>query len=286
MPLLSLLIRLPSDMISLPMPPNMSRAEVKQYPRIVFEIFVTTWRIRAERSSLTRSIRKQGHLKLKVDGNRSAGHLHNGVLSKARSHCRHNDLTRARLVKLFVPYLDALALNFTSGVNFAMTGAAITFGVHNTGPLGCLPQKLTIATNRNTGEYDQYGCLQQLNDRAKAFNKKLKALCDELRSEMGNATIVNVKPKLQYKEAENSSHRDNSYAKIPGTPKPNCVGDQDWTFVPELALEDEVGRFDSVHETARISEGPSSPSQSKSARKLKSSDGSCDKKTASGKNIV
>ncbi|KAK6941121.1 GDSL lipase/esterase [Dillenia turbinata] len=57
---------------------------------------------------------------------------------------------------------------------------------------GLSTSKTTIATNRNTSEYDQYGCIQQLNNRAKAFNEKLSALCDELRSEMGNATIVYV----------------------------------------------------------------------------------------------
>ncbi|KAK6939699.1 GDSL lipase/esterase, partial [Dillenia turbinata] len=111
--------------------------------------------------------------------------------------------------------LDALAPNFTSGVNFAVTGAATlatmlkhhrelfsdgdgfhsalyNFWVHNTGPLGCLPQKHITATNGNASDYDQYGCLKQLNDRAKAFNEKRSALCDELKSEIGNVTTVSV----------------------------------------------------------------------------------------------
>ncbi|KAK6941146.1 hypothetical protein RJ641_030677, partial [Dillenia turbinata] len=62
---------------------QLSRAVVKQYFRIVCEIFVKTRRIRAEQwacgfmSGLTRSIRKQGASETE-NGNRSAVHLHNG----------------------------------------------------------------------------------------------------------------------------------------------------------------------------------------------------------------
>ncbi|XP_026435460.1 GDSL esterase/lipase At1g09390-like isoform X3 [Papaver somniferum] len=63
------------------------------------------------------------------------------------------------------------------------------FWIHNTGPLGCLPQRLS-STNHSSGDLDQHGCLRTLNDAAKAFNEKLRALCEELRSAMKNATIV------------------------------------------------------------------------------------------------
>ncbi|XP_075642897.1 GDSL esterase/lipase At1g09390-like [Castanea sativa] len=63
------------------------------------------------------------------------------------------------------------------------------FWVHNTGPLGCLPQKLATTT-KNASDFDQYGCLQPLNNAAKEFNEQLRTLCEELRSEMKNVTIV------------------------------------------------------------------------------------------------
>ncbi|XP_026446324.1 GDSL esterase/lipase At1g09390-like isoform X1 [Papaver somniferum] len=63
------------------------------------------------------------------------------------------------------------------------------FWIHNTGPLGCLPQRLS-STNHSSADLDQHGCLRTLNDAAKAFNEKLHALCEELRSAMKNATIV------------------------------------------------------------------------------------------------
>lgn len=65
--------------------------------------------------------------------------------------------------------------------------------MHNTGPLGCLPQKLATTAARNAStDYDPVGCLVPLNDAAKEFNRKLSALCDELRSTMTNTTIVYV----------------------------------------------------------------------------------------------
>ncbi|CAK9166733.1 unnamed protein product [Ilex paraguariensis] len=65
------------------------------------------------------------------------------------------------------------------------------FWVHNTGPLGCLPQKLATS-NENARIFDKHGCLQSLNEGAQLFNEKLRELCEQLRSEMKNATIVYV----------------------------------------------------------------------------------------------
>ncbi|KAB1200107.1 GDSL esterase/lipase LIP-4 [Morella rubra] len=64
--------------------------------------------------------------------------------------------------------------------------------VHNTEPLGCFPQQLAT-TGTYATDFDQCGCLESLNNAAKAFNKQLQALCDELRSDqMMNAMIVYV----------------------------------------------------------------------------------------------
>ncbi|KAH7678579.1 GDSL lipase/esterase protein [Dioscorea alata] len=63
------------------------------------------------------------------------------------------------------------------------------FWVHNTGPLGCLPQKLALP-RKDDGDIDQYGCLKTLNNAAREFNSRLSALCDNLRSNLNNVTIV------------------------------------------------------------------------------------------------
>ena len=63
------------------------------------------------------------------------------------------------------------------------------FWVHNTGPLGCLPKLLTLAQKK---VLDSFGCLSSYNAAAKLFNEALLRLCQKLRSELKDATIVYV----------------------------------------------------------------------------------------------
>lgn len=65
------------------------------------------------------------------------------------------------------------------------------FWVHNTGPLGCLPQKLSIV-QRSPNDLDPIGCLSSYNAAARVFNEALRRLCVEMSSEMKDATIVHV----------------------------------------------------------------------------------------------
>lgn len=65
------------------------------------------------------------------------------------------------------------------------------FWIHNTGPLGCLPQKLSMV-QRHPNDVDPYGCLSSYNAAARIFNEGLRHLCEEMRSEMVDATIVYV----------------------------------------------------------------------------------------------
>ncbi|KAL2468698.1 GDSL esterase/lipase [Forsythia ovata] len=65
------------------------------------------------------------------------------------------------------------------------------FWVHNTGPLGCLPQKLT-QVKHTSNDLDPFGCISSYNAVAKLFNGGLRHLCQELRSEIKDATIVYV----------------------------------------------------------------------------------------------
>ncbi|KAF5175218.1 GDSL esterase/lipase [Thalictrum thalictroides] len=65
------------------------------------------------------------------------------------------------------------------------------FWIHNTGPLGCLPQKLSMVDKTNR-TLDQHGCLQPCNDAAKIFNEGLRALCDEFRSSLEDVNVVYV----------------------------------------------------------------------------------------------
>ncbi|XWS64427.1 hypothetical protein CRYUN_Cryun05aG0003000 [Craigia yunnanensis] len=63
------------------------------------------------------------------------------------------------------------------------------FWIHNTGPLGCLPQKLWLVQKK---ALDPHGCLSSYNSAAQLFNEALRHLCIELRSELAGATVVYV----------------------------------------------------------------------------------------------
>ena len=65
------------------------------------------------------------------------------------------------------------------------------FWIHNTGPLGCLPQKLSMVNLQNK-VLEGHGCISSYNDAAKMFNEGLLHLCQEMRSELKDATIVYV----------------------------------------------------------------------------------------------
>lgn len=105
-----------------------------------------------------------------------------------------------------------------------------------------------------------------------------KAVCAEhleLRKEI--LTLLNLQKQLQYKEAEGTSYRESSYAETPSTPKRvNRAGDLDRAFIPDSMSfgGERVGKRDQKRKVpgGRLSEGPSSPAQSKRPRKLKATD--------------
>lgn len=63
------------------------------------------------------------------------------------------------------------------------------FWVHNTGPLGCLPQKLS-SNKDGVRDLDAAGCLKFANNIARRFNAQLESLCRWLQSELKNTTVV------------------------------------------------------------------------------------------------
>ncbi|XP_074592488.1 GDSL esterase/lipase LIP-4-like [Curcuma longa] len=65
------------------------------------------------------------------------------------------------------------------------------FRIHNTGPLGCLPEKLA-RLRKDDSSLDENGCIIPYNNASKEFNVQLSTLCDDLSLELKNATIVYV----------------------------------------------------------------------------------------------
>ncbi|KAM6541404.1 hypothetical protein CsatB_005851 [Cannabis sativa] len=99
-----------------------------------------------------------------------------------------NNLTYAQVVDNIPSFITVIQ----TSVRILYEQGGKNFWIHNTGPLGCLPQLLSILGQNFRGDMDKYGCIQTLNNVAKVFNKQLYALTQKLRSEMKDTTIVYV----------------------------------------------------------------------------------------------
>jgi hypothetical protein len=65
------------------------------------------------------------------------------------------------------------------------------FWIHNTGPLGCLPQNIAFF-GKDPSQLDDLHCVAKHNRVAKLFNLQLHALCTKLRAEFSGASITYV----------------------------------------------------------------------------------------------
>ncbi|XAR52727.1 Alpha-L-fucosidase [Bertholletia excelsa] len=90
-----------------------------------------------------------------------------------------------------INYIPSVIMQIKNAVKDLHDHGARKFWIHNTGPLGCLPQKLSMV-NHGSKDLDLHGCLSSYNDVAKAFNEELRRLCEKMRFEMKDATIVYV----------------------------------------------------------------------------------------------
>ncbi|CAI9101344.1 OLC1v1038645C1 [Oldenlandia corymbosa var. corymbosa] len=90
-----------------------------------------------------------------------------------------------------VESIPSVILEIKNAVQALYAEGGRKFWIHNTGPLGCLPKKLSSA-QKLPGDVDQHGCLSSYNAAAMSFNKALLHLCQDLKSAMPDATIVYV----------------------------------------------------------------------------------------------
>ncbi|KAH6806497.1 GDSL-like Lipase/Acylhydrolase superfamily protein [Perilla frutescens var. frutescens] len=105
-----------------------------------------------------------------------------------------NDLTygyKHRTYDSFVKGLIPFAISrIRSAIQDIYHLGGKNFWVHGVGPLGCLPQEL--ATRNGSKRLDKYGCISEMNELIKQFNLELDVLCQQMRIEMENSTIVYV----------------------------------------------------------------------------------------------
>lgn len=65
------------------------------------------------------------------------------------------------------------------------------FWIHNTGPLGCLPQNVA-RFGTDPSKLDELGCVSAHNQAAGLFNLQLHALCSKLRAQYTDANFTYV----------------------------------------------------------------------------------------------
>ncbi|XP_020275349.1 GDSL esterase/lipase At1g54790-like [Asparagus officinalis] len=80
---------------------------------------------------------------------------------------------------------------FETGLKKLYDQGARKFWIHNTGPLGCLPQNIALF-GKDPSKLDEFGCVSAHNRAAKLFNLQLHALCTKLQGGFGDANITYV----------------------------------------------------------------------------------------------
>ncbi|XP_042516672.1 GDSL esterase/lipase At1g54790 [Macadamia integrifolia] len=85
--------------------------------------------------------------------------------------------------------IPTILLVFEDGIKRLYDQGARMFWIHNTGPLGCLPQNIARFGN-DPSKLDELGCVSSHNRAAKLFNLQLHALCQRLQGEFVDANLT------------------------------------------------------------------------------------------------
>ncbi|TKY52188.1 GDSL esterase/lipase [Spatholobus suberectus] len=105
-----------------------------------------------------------------------------------------NDLAGAFYSKTLDQILASILttlLEFETGIKKLYDHGARNFWIHNTGPLGCLPQ-VVAKFGTNPSKLDELGCVSSHNQAAKAFNIQLQAFCSKLKGQYPDANVTHV----------------------------------------------------------------------------------------------
>ncbi|PIA39316.1 hypothetical protein AQUCO_02600040v1 [Aquilegia coerulea] len=85
--------------------------------------------------------------------------------------------------------IPSILLEFETGIKKLYDQGARRFWIHNTGPVGCLPQSITFF-GKDPSKIDGLGCVISLNNAAKLFNLQLHALCSKLQGQLSGANVT------------------------------------------------------------------------------------------------
>ncbi|XP_030961399.1 GDSL esterase/lipase At1g54790-like [Quercus robur] len=105
-----------------------------------------------------------------------------------------NDIASAFFSKSLdeiIASIPEILAEFETGIQKLYEQGARNFWIHNTGPLGCLPQNVAIF-GTDKSKLDEFGCVSQHNQGAKAFNKQLLALSKKLEGKYSDANFAYV----------------------------------------------------------------------------------------------
>ncbi|GAB4855511.1 hypothetical protein Ancab_024130 [Ancistrocladus abbreviatus] len=105
-----------------------------------------------------------------------------------------NDLAGAFYSKAFdqiLASIPTILTEFETGIKRLYDEGAKNFWIHNTGPLGCLPQNIA-KFGTDPSKLDDLGCLTAHNQAAKLFNLQLNALCKKMQSRYTDANITYI----------------------------------------------------------------------------------------------
>ncbi|GAB4835865.1 hypothetical protein Ancab_000782 [Ancistrocladus abbreviatus] len=105
-----------------------------------------------------------------------------------------NDLAGAfysKTLDQILASIPTILTEFEAGFKRLYVEGARNFWVHNTGPLGCLPQNIANF-GTDPSKLDELGCVSSHNQAAKLFNLQLNALCKKLQLQYADANVTYI----------------------------------------------------------------------------------------------
>ncbi|XP_047152491.1 GDSL esterase/lipase At1g54790-like isoform X2 [Vigna umbellata] len=105
-----------------------------------------------------------------------------------------NDLAGAfysKTLDQILASIPTILLELEKGIKNLYDQGARYFWIHNTGPLGCLPQNIA-KFGTDASKLDELGCVGSHNQAAKIFNLQLHALCTKLQGQYPDSNVTYV----------------------------------------------------------------------------------------------